>query len=255
MAQGLFVLLVFGQLADSEAFPKAVQERAVGATVRIVNRTRRVEGSGVVIGRKDKATFVLTASHLLERGDRLEIATFTVNSYPDPEKVYRKADVVALAKDMRDLALVRVPMDEAPRASLGLCPPQLVPKDKEFEALSVGCGIVAAPLCLIEKIEGAKQIRRGDAKKPALCWEAASEQSPGRSGGPLIDRQGRVIGVASGVNDGKGYYTHADEINRWLKSTDFAFLAAEKEPEPKAPESKSSCSRTQAQHTSLSIAR
>jgi hypothetical protein len=46
----------------------------------------------------------------------------------------------------------------------------------------------------------------------------------------LIDRQGRVIGVASGVNDGKGYYCHVEEISRWLKSTDFAFLVAEKKP-------------------------
>jgi S1-C subfamily serine protease len=228
MAQGLFLLLVFGQLADAEDFPKAMQERAVAATVRIVNRTRRVEGSGVFIGGKDKSSFVLTASHLLERGDRLEISTFSMNSYPDPEKVYGKAEVVALTKDMRDLALIRLTVESAPRASLALCSPQLLPKVKEFDALSVGCGVAAAPLCLVEKIKDAKQIRRGDKMKPALCWEAASEQSPGRSGGPLLDRHGRIIGVASGVNDGKGYYTHANEIHRWLKSTDFAFLVEDK---------------------------
>jgi hypothetical protein len=86
-------------------------------------------------------------------------------------------------------------------------------------------------MCIVEKVKGAKQIRRSEAMQPALCWEAASEQSPGRSGGPLIDRRGRVIGVASGVNDGKGYYCHAEEIHRWLKSTDFAFLAEEKDPQ------------------------
>src|SRR5579875_1835020 len=192
MVHGLFLLLVFGQFADSEEFAKAVQERAVAATVRIVNRTRRVEGSGVLIGRKGKSTYILTAGHFLERGDRLEISTFTIASYPDPENVYKKAEIVALAKDMRDLALVRLTVDNPPRAGLALCPLKLLPQDKEFNALSVGCGAAAAPVCLVEKVKGAKQVRRSAAMQPALCWEAANEQTPGRSGGPLIDRHGRV---------------------------------------------------------------
>ena len=65
MATGLFFFLVFGQLADSENFPKAMQERALAATVRIVNRSKRVEGSGVLIGRKDNSTYILTAGHFL----------------------------------------------------------------------------------------------------------------------------------------------------------------------------------------------
>ncbi len=231
MAQGFFLLLMFGQLVDSDDFPKAMQERALAATVRIVNRSRQIEGSGVLLGRKGKSSYILTAAHFLERGDRLEIATFTVNSYPEAEKVYSKADLVAHTKDTRDLALVRLTADDAPRGGLTLCPLDQLPKDKEFNALSIGCGAGIAPICNIEKVKGAKEIRRSTKIKPALFWEAEDEQTSGRSGGPLIDRRGRVIGVASGTSDGKGYYSHAGEIHRWLKATDFDFLLEEKEPQ------------------------
>ncbi len=236
MAQGFLLLLMFGQLADSDDFPKPMQERALAATVRIINRSRQIEGSGVLIGRKDKSSYILTAAHFLERGDRLEIATFTVNSYPEAEKVYSKADLVANTKDTRDLALIRLTADNLPRRSLSLCPLELLPKDKEFNALSVGCGAGIAPICLIEKVKGAREIRRSTKMRPALFWEAENEQTSGRSGGPLIDRRGRIIGVASGTSDGKGYYTHADEIHRWLKATDFDFLLEEKEPQKRERE-------------------
>ncbi len=233
MVSCLFLLLAPGQLLESEDFPKVLQERALAATVRIVNRTQRSEGSGVIIGRKEKAFYILTAGHLVERAERLQIATFSADSYPEPAKVYTKAKVVARTKDMRDLALIRLTVDDGSPGSLPLCPARLLPKDKEFDALSVGCGVAKAPVCILEKVKDAKPIRRTEKVQPALFWEAASEQTPGRSGGPLIDRQGRVIGIASGVNRGKGYYSHASEIHRWLKSSAFDFLIAEKETAPR----------------------
>ncbi len=134
---------------------------------------------------------------------------------------------------MRDLALIRLSADDPLPGSLALCPTRLLPKDKEFAALSVGCGAAEAPVCIVETVKGDKPIRRSEKMRPARFWETAGEQSAGRSGGPLMDRQGRLIGVANGVNRGKGYYCHASEIRRWLKSTDFDFLAAEKEAAPR----------------------
>ena len=39
----------------------------------------------------------------------------------------------------------------------------------------------------------------------------------GRSGGPLLDADGRLIGVCSGTQEGMNYYTHPDEIRGALQ--------------------------------------
>ncbi len=233
MTLWMCLLLTPAQGVESEEFSKELQQRATAATVRIVNRSERGEGSGVILGKKDKAIYLLTAAHLLNRATRLEISTFSADSYPRPARIYNKAEVVAQTKDIRDLALIRLTADDAPPGSLPLCPPRLLPKKEEFDALSVGCGAARAPICLIDKVKGARSIRRQEKLKPALFWETAGEQAPGRSGGPLLDPQGNILGIASGVNRGKGYYCHATEIHRWLRSTDFRFLVPEEE---KAPE-------------------
>jgi hypothetical protein len=227
----LFLLLP-GQVVDSEEFSKELQLRATAATVRIVNRGERIEGSGVILGQKDKAVYILTAAHLVNRPTRLEISTFSADSYPRPAKIYDKAEVVAHTKDTRDLALIRVTADDLPTDRLPLCPPRLLPKKDEFTSLSVGCGVARAPVCLLETVKGAKSIRRQAKAQAALFWETAGEQAAGRSGGPLLDRQGHVLGIASGASRGKGYYCHATEIHRWLKTTAYRFLLPEEEKTP-----------------------
>jgi S1-C subfamily serine protease len=224
MASWLLLLLVPGQSIDSETFSRALQQRAAYATVRIANRGERTEGSGVILGRKEKAIYILTAAHFLTRPGRLEVSTFTAESYPRPAKVYENAEVLARTRDIRDLALLRLSADELPASRLPLCPLDGLPMHEAFEALSVGCGAARAPVCMIEKVESARPIRRQPGAQAARFWQTAGEQAPGRSGGPLLDREGRILGIASGVSKGKGYYCHATEIHRWLKAGDFGFL-------------------------------
>ncbi len=228
MAPWLIFLLVPGQQVESDDFPKALQMKAVTASVRIVNRTERMEASGVILGRKEGALYILTAGHLQNRPGRLSVRTYTADSYPEAARVYDKAEVAARAKDVRDLALLRVETDDPPPGTLPLCPERLLPAKGPFSALSVGCGGTGAPVCLLETVREARFIRLAGRMETALFWETAGEQTPGRSGGPLIDRQGNILGLASGTNEGKGYYCHAREIHRWLKAQGFGlFLEAE----------------------------
>lgn len=230
----LFALLLLpGQALESQNFPRSLQMKAVTASVRIVNRSQHSEGSGVLLGKKDAAVYVLTAAHLAKQGDRLEVSTFSESSYPSPVKVYDQIEVVARTRDIRDLALLRFTTPDRPPASMPLCPLRQLPAGGDFEALSVGCGAGKAPLCMLEKVLEEKRIRRPPARETVRFWLAEVEQAAGRSGGPLVDRKGRLIGLASGANEGKGYYCHGREVLAWLKGSKFAFLlqVAQAKPE------------------------
>jgi hypothetical protein len=52
----------------------------------------------------------------------------------------------------------------------------------------------------------------------------ATEKPEGRSGGPLVDKRGLLIGVCSGVSKDKAYFCHIDEINAFLERNGFDWL-------------------------------
>ena len=82
-------------LVDSPYFSKEMQENALRATVRIVNAAQDKRGSGVVIGRSPPFSYILTANHVVDQADRLEIFSRTEDSSPEPEKLYQSGQVIA----------------------------------------------------------------------------------------------------------------------------------------------------------------
>lgn len=221
------LLLLPAQAVEAKDFPKSLQMRAVAATVRISNRSERTEGTGVIIDDKGGAIYVLTAAHLVGSGDRLEISTFSEKSYPRPVKTYNKGEVVLRVRDIRDVALIRIASKDRAPAVMPFCPAQRLPSEGPFEALSVGCGTSKIPMSLLEKVSKEKKIRRPPSLETARFWEVDVGQTPGRSGGPLLDKDGYLIGLASGTSEGRGYYTHAAEIHNWLKKSKYKFLVEE----------------------------
>jgi hypothetical protein len=71
------------------------------------------------------------------------------------------------------------------------------------------------PSCWADPVAGKKLIRK---PRGQSCHVGKLLKEP--AGGPLIDNWGTLIGSGSGSSDGKGYYTHLDEIYRFLKASE-----------------------------------
>ena len=219
------VALLLGDLIpilDSKDFSAEMQRAAVTATVRIT--CAGGNGSGVILAR-DRGLFVyvLTANHVVAKQDGVEVATFSTISYPKEAKTY-SGTIVARSPE-KDLALVRLTTADKPPSLVAFDPAQAAPQAKSaFSALAVGCAEAEAPTCRIEKVKSKKQIKRPGVKEAVWAWEVAEAPRQGRSGGPLLDTKGNLIGICSGVGDGRGYYCHHEEILQFLKQNAFEYL-------------------------------
>jgi S1-C subfamily serine protease len=223
------LLLIPGDIdvLDSKDFPKEAQVRAVTATVRVVNAAKNAEGSGVLLKRNGPLVYVLTAGHVVEGAKRVEVTTFSADSHPKAAAVYRTAEVIAQSAEP-DLAVLRLTTKDEMPGSATICPPSKLQEEKDFVALSVGCGGGGAPAAVLEDVKARRGVRKPGADTSVLCWETAKPPAKGRSGGPLLDRRGYLIGVDSGAGDGKGYDTHVEEVHAFLKRNGLTWLYEEK---------------------------
>lgn len=213
------MLLVVTLLIAAPPGPAGASPAASGC-VRVAAGDR--VGSGAVVGTRGAFLFVLTAAHVVGAGEDVTVVPFrpdgTVRAaLGDPTVLLRRPDL--------DLALVRVFAGDDPPPVQALVPPGEAPRDGPFSAASIGCGD-AAPDRRAERVLGKKLLRRpgGDT---VFVWEAEARPEPGRSGSPLLDDRGRVLGVCSGTQGGKGYYVHPDEIHAALKKAGYAWLSGD----------------------------
>jgi S1-C subfamily serine protease len=214
----------------SDDFTQSAQVSAVSATVQIRNPSRKTAGSGVLMGKNGPHVYVLTANHIVEGEEGLEVAVFSADSYPKPKAVYRTGRVVAAARGLADLALVRLTTDD-PLPEVRLCPAKQLPTSPGFPGLTVGCAGGDEPTCLLCKVAGKTRARRPNGKETALVWEIDEKLAAGRSGGPLLDKRGFLLGICSGTNGDKTYFTHAQEIINFLRREGFRRFAEEKAPD------------------------
>lgn len=182
-------------------------------------------GSGVVVGVKDGFAYLLTANHVAA-ADLVEVEFTSREQYPKPAWYGAGAEVVARWPDP-DVALVRFPLGKRDVPVLPLAPAWQRPKTFPAPVVSVGVGGNRASVPLADTVIGKEFVRR-EGKGPAFFWRTEAAPERGRSGGPLLDARGRVIGITVAVRDGAGYYAHHDEILAALKRGGYGWLVPEK---------------------------
>ena len=191
----------------------ALLAKAIGCTVRL--RGRDFDGSGAIMGRdNDGYLYILTVEHASRENIR-EVDVFSVTTFPKPAATFSNPEVLSTSP-RTDLALLRVRMDR----KVELEPCKLVENASNVNnpkyAYSSGCSEGQPPTVLGERITGSGRYRIEDSNESAWMWEVEKPQKKGRSGGPLLDRDGYLIGIARGKQETEtetaGYYAHSKEI-------------------------------------------
>jgi len=222
----LLLALAPGQFVESSDFPRDKQQAALEATANIFQPATRNEGTAVIVKHRDGRIVLLTAAHNVpvNGGDDMTLELFTAKSYPKVHVQIEHATVRARMPN-EDIAVVEAPLADAPGV-VRICPKNQLPKVERFSfpALTVGCDdVMAMPKAQVDSVIGKKIPIRPDSQG-ALFWETAKPQALGRSGGPLLDKRGYLIGVCSGVQNGRGYYTYINDIYRALDSKGYSWL-------------------------------
>jgi len=202
-----------------------LQWKLIAATPRIVSTQGvRSIGTAVCIGVQNQTAYLLTAEHVVRGGAGFQLEFFTRESYP---KVAFRLEDARVVKSYRvpDLALIAVPVGKHDVPSYPLSGPGQRPKQFPFAGLSIGNN--AERFSLRSETIIAKQLVRSR-DDVAFYWEMEKASDRGRSGGPLVDAQGRLIGIITATQQGKSYALHLDEILVTLKREQHAWLYEKK---------------------------
>jgi S1-C subfamily serine protease len=224
LALALLIPTPADPIVPGSALSAETQWAAVLACPR-VSVPNRTAGTGVVVGTKDGFAYLLTATHVVPF-DGVEVAFTSREAYPKTVWFADRPEVVTRWPDA-DLALIRfkVPDErgDLPVPQLTLAGPGQRPKSFPFPAWTVGVGSAEASTVRVDRV-GAKPAIRPPNRGLGFYWETDVAPEVGRSGGPLLDGRGRVIGLCEAARGGHGYYTHLDEILAALKRDGHGWL-------------------------------
>ena len=202
MLSCLLLTAILGQAPVK--IPDAVEKDALSATIRVSTGT--TEGSGVLVSRGARTSYALTAAHLVKGRDKVLVNLLSEVAGKKPlEATIEKTTSIAGS----DLAVILI---QDPTGRLLDREIEIAPKTKRtpFPAFSIGLPGADSKMIRAEKALAAQEVTKE--MVTAKFWKCADVPAEGRSGGPLVDGDGKLIGICSGGDDKSGHYTHVDAI-------------------------------------------
>lgn len=172
------LVLFFALREPADLTPTEIGRRSMPATAFL--KCRESVGSGFFVSRE----LLITNAHAACPGITVQFGGKTL-----PGEVVKQDDAV-------DLALIRVAGARAPHLTLG-----------DATTLAVGDPVVllGAPRGLGESLQRGTVSHLGRGILGNVYLQIDANVNPGNSGGPLIDRKGRVVGVTTMAStEGKG---------------------------------------------------
>ncbi|MDY3551871.1 serine protease [Gemmata sp. JC717] len=220
---GLMLMVAFAPVDASAPTAVDAQWAALAACPRVGGGPGGgTRATAVCIGCKDGFAYLLTAAHAVPKGEPRAYEFFTRESYPKVARTLTHGEVVVRLTDP-DLALVKLPVGAPPAPVVRLAGPGARPKRFPVATAAVGCPRGAPPTCRAEKLIEKAFVRRPGGGA-AFFWGSEGVPVGGMSGGPLLDAEGRVIGICAAAQGGRGYFAHLDEIHYALKRNGYDWL-------------------------------
>jgi hypothetical protein len=187
----------------SEKLQRAYMETVV--RIKAEGGANRWQGSGVCVAydKNKGVAVILTAAHVVKDARTMSFEVFTAASYPNPARKY-SPQAKWWWNENDDVAVIVARMPVPGVAPLAKDPAAI---KADAHVFSVGCGIGAPPVCQVGDLAGLDVSGDYVIKRGAVG---------GRSGGPLIGREG-VIGIVSRGRNGETLFVSLDKIQGLIK--------------------------------------
>lgn len=210
------------QVNQSQHFPKDFQTTAIASVVRITDLSQDTSGTGYIVGRRRSNYYILTGWHVVDgvtsgSNFRVTFSPFTTADRTDA------VEILAYSKG-NDCALLTV-RHAASYPSLKICTPKDLPESR-FPVMAVGFpdGQLTCHESLALKSE---RFTSDQHDVDGQFWCIRDRSAGGISGAPLLiscNGEPAVIGSWWGSSGDEGRCSHLDEIHRFVKGTDHAWL-------------------------------